>query len=380
MFQKRFESVTRRRLTLVALTVATLCGFEVLALPSATAGQSSGASAEVRKDPFVDPLDEAAVMHSSIAGRPLMSIARAGDRFVAVGMRGLIAISDSGGKTWVQVSAPVRSDLLALSFPTALEGWVVGHDGVVLHTADGGKTWIKQFDGRMAATTLIENYKKRIAAGDATLQPYLDQLVLNYKAGPTLPLLGVAFQDTLHGFAVGPFGMAIATDDGGKTWAPILERIDNPQFLHLDAICEVAGRVYIAGEKGTVFRLDPDTGKFQRVETGYAGSFFGVTGNENVLLAYGLRGTVYRSIDHGVTWHAMQSPLHGAVTSASYVPWLRTFAFVSTNGEIATADASANELRRSKSMRPTLITGVHALAGSTLVLSGLDGVSFATLQ
>lgn len=380
MFQKICVSVTRRRLTLIALTVATLCGFAAPALPSASAGQSTGASAEVRKDPFVDPLDEAAVMHPSIAGRPLMSVAHTGKRFVAVGMRGLIATSDDDGKTWVQMSAPVRSDLLALSFPTELEGWAVGHDGVVLHTVDGGKTWIRQFDGRMAATALIDNYRKRIAAGDAALQPYLDQLVLNYKAGPSLPLLSVVFRDTLHGFAVGPFGMAIATDDGGKSWAPILERIDNPQFLHLDAIREVAGTVYIAAEKGTVFRLDPDTGKFRRVETGYAGSFFGVTGNEEVLFAYGLRGTIYRSADHGATWRAMQSPLHGAVTGASYVPWLRTFVFVSTNGEIATADASANELRRSKSTRRTLITGVHASAGGTLVLSGLDGVSVATLR
>jgi len=380
MLQRIFENVTRRRLTLVALTVATLCGFEVLALPSASAAQSSGASAEVSKDPFVDPLDEPAVMHASIAGRPLMSVARAGDRFVTVGMRGLIAISDNGGKTWTQVSAPVRSDLLALSFPTALEGWAVGHDGVVLHSADGGKTWVKQLDGRMAATALTENYRKRIAAGDARLQPYLDQLVLNYKAGPSLPLLGVAFRDALHGFAVGPFGMAIATDDGGKTWAPILERIEDPDFLHLDAIREVAGHMYIAAERGTVFRLDPDTGKFQLVQTGYAGSFFGIAGNEDVLLAYGLRGTVYRSADHGATWSAMQSPLHGTVTSASYVSSLRTFVLVTAAGEIATADASATELRLSKATRPTLITGVQLLAGSTLVLSGLDGVSYAALR
>ncbi len=378
MFQQTFVGIVRESLLLAALMMATSGGVAAQSLPDTGAHQSAGAA--LHKDPFVDPLDEAAVMHQSIAGRPLMSVARAGMRFVVVGMRGLIAISDDDGKTWTQVSAPVRSDLLALSFPTALEGWAVGHDGVVLHTADGGKTWIKQFDGRMAATALIENYKTRIAAGDATLQPYLDQLVLNYKAGPSLPLLGVVFRDTLHGFAVGPFGMAIATDDGGKTWAPILERIENPQFLHLDAIREVAGKVYIAAEKGTVFRLDADTGKFHRVDTGYAGSFFGVTGNEDVLLAYGLRGTVYRSTDRGFTWRALKSPLHGTVTSASYVPSLHTFALVSTAGEIATADASANELRLSKSTRPTLITGVQALAGSTLVLSGLDGVSFAALR
>lgn len=378
MFEKMVVSVAGWSLMLAALAVTVSGAADAQSTPGAGVLHNVGVAAQ--KDSFVDPLDAAAVMHQSIAGRPLMSVAHAGERLVAVGMRGLIAVSDDNGKTWTQISAPVRSDLLGLSFPTASEGWAVGHDGVVLHTADGGKTWSKQFDGRMAATMLIQNYRTRIAAGDAALQPYLDQLTLNYRAGPSLPLLDVMFRDTLHGIAVGPFGMAIATDDGGTTWVPILERIENPDFLHLDAIREVAGNVYIAGEKGSVYRLDPDTGKFHRVETGYAGSFFGLTGNDDVLLAYGLRGTIYRSVDRGATWSALQSPLHGTITSATYVPQRNEFVFVSAAGEIAVADESAQVLRLLNASRPTVITGVQATADGTLVLSGLDGVSFAALQ
>lgn len=32
---------------------------------------------------------------------------------------------------------PVSSDLVAVSFPDAANGWAVGHDGVVLKTSDG---------------------------------------------------------------------------------------------------------------------------------------------------------------------------------------------------------------------------------------------------
>jgi len=369
MFKHYHASPACRR-ALLAVSIAAVVSF-------AGAQPSLGATP---REPFADPLDIGAVMHESVAGRPLMSVARAGQRFIAVGMRGLIVTSDDGGKTWTQVQSPVRSDLLAVAFPVPREGWAAGHDGVILHTADGGRTWEKQFDGRVAATALIRDYKVRIDAGDATLQPYLDQLTLNYEAGPSLPLLGVWFKDTQHGLAVGPFGMAVATEDGGRTWVPALERIDNPRFLHLQGVSEVGGEVFIAAEKGTVFRLDKAAGKFRAVETGYAGSLFGVTGNEQVLVAYGLKGTLYRSTDRGVSWARIDSPLHGLVTSGVYIAQRQTFVFVTASGEIALADQNAGAFRTLKAGRTVTTTGVQASSGQDVVLSGLEGMRTAALQ
>ena len=54
------------------------------------------------------------------------------------------------GKTWTQAEhVPVRSTLLDIDFApdNELEGWAVGHEGVILHTSDGGKTWELQYDG-----------------------------------------------------------------------------------------------------------------------------------------------------------------------------------------------------------------------------------------
>ncbi|MFM0504772.1 YCF48-related protein [Paraburkholderia caffeinilytica] len=346
----------------------------------AVAEPDAPASAVIRKDPFVDPLDAPAIMHAAVAGRPLMTVARAGTRLVAVGMRGLIVVSDDEGKNWSQVGSPVRSDLVALSFPTSRDGWAVGHDGVVLHTADGGGTWVRQFDGRMAAASLVNNYKAKIAAGDAALQPYVDQLLLNYKAGPSLPLLGVWFSDPRHGIAVGPFGTAIVTDDGGKTWMPMLERIDNPQFLHLNAVRGVAGGVFIAGEKGTVFRFDPASGKFARVESGYGGSFFGIAGDERALFAYGLRGTIYRSTDQGASWAPLKSPLHGAVTSAVPIESRHAVVFVSSSGEATLYDETTDTFHPVKTGRPAAFTGVLAPGGDALVLTSLGGASLASAR
>ncbi|MFL9867014.1 glycosyl hydrolase [Paraburkholderia fungorum] len=364
-------SAARAALVLAALLAAGWAAHAV-------AEPDAPASAVARKDPFVDPLDAPTIMHVGVAGRPLMTVARAGTRLVAVGMRGLIIVSDDEGRNWSQVVSPVRSDLVALSFPTAQDGWAVGHDGVVLHTADGGRTWGHQFDGRMAAASLVNTDKAKIAAGDTAAQPYLDQLLLNYKAGPSLPLLSVWFSDALHGMAVGPFGTAIATDDGGKTWMPMLERIDNPQFLHLNAVRGVAGGVFIAGEKGTVFRLDPASGKFARVETGYGGSFFGIAGDERALFAHGLRGTIYRSTDRGASWAPLKSPLHGAVTSAAPIESRHAVIFVSSSGEATLYDEATDTFHPVKTGRPAAFTGVLAPGDDALVLTSLQGASLAS--
>lgn len=332
------------------------------------------------KDPFVDPLDAPALSYPRIAGCPVMAAAHAGTRLVAVGMRGLIAVSEDEGSTWKQVGAPVRSDLLALTFPTAMDGWAVGHDGVVLHTADGGRTWARQLDGRMAAATLAAYYKRKIAAGDTALQPFLDQLTLNYKAGPSLPLLSVWFRDASHGIAVGPFGMAIATSDGGKTWEPILERFDNPQFLHLNGVFGQGDEVYVAAEQGTVFRLDPASGRFLSVKTGYGGSFFGVTGDQHMLLAFGLRGTVYRSTDEGATWERTPSPLHGAVTGATPLASREAFVLVTAAGEAARYDEQDNKYGVLNIWHPSILTGVLSLDDRVLAVMSLAGPVVAPLR
>jgi photosystem II stability/assembly factor-like uncharacterized protein len=47
--------------------------------------------------------------------------------------------------------------------------------------------------------------------------------------GADKPFLDVWFEDEKKGFAIGAFNLILRTEDGGKTWTPWLDRIDNPR-------------------------------------------------------------------------------------------------------------------------------------------------------
>ncbi|SFV02629.1 WD40/YVTN/BNR-like repeat-containing protein [Pseudoduganella namucuonensis] len=323
---------------------------------------------------FKDPLDHPAPRVTEPQLRPMMAVARAGARIVAVGSRGLVVVSDDQGASWTQARVPVQSDLVAVQFPNASDGWAVGHDGVILHSADGGASWTKQLDGRMAATRFRAFYAKLVADGAPDAARVLAQVERNFKSGPALPYLDVWFSDSLRGYAVGAFGMIAATVDGGKTWEPWLHRIDNPEFLNLNGIRGVGERIYVVGEQGTVYALDGDGARFGRAQTGYAGSFFGVAGNERVLLAFGLRGNVYRSEDQGRRWEAVKTGSDATVMGGAAAPDQGGFVLVNSAGLLLLGGAAGHEFKPVQPARPMRYTNLAILDDRALVLTGLAGV------
>ena len=324
---------------------------------------------------FQDPLDYPAKVRTSVNSRPLMAIASAGNALVAVGSRGLIIRSTDDGKTWNQSSVPVQSDLLAVNFPNSKEGWAVGHDGVILHSEDGGKIWKKELDGRIAGKEFINYYAEH--DNDAATKAAAAEIALNYKSGPSLPWLDVWFKDDNNGFVVGSFGMIAATTDGGKTWKPWLDRIDNKQWLNLNCIRGVGDDIYIAGERGMVFKLDLNKNLFKKIATGYDGSFFGFIGNTSTLLAFGLRSTVYRSNDNGLSWNELKIPTEAVATinGASLIPNSSGFALINNEGQILLSDREAGQLKivqANKQMRYT--GGITFAKNNSIVVTGLNGV------
>lgn len=246
---------------------------------------------------FGDALQRPAMQVAHLERSVLLAAAKAGSRIVAVGERGIAMYSDDEGASWRQAQVPTSVSLTAVQFVDPQQGWAVGHGGTVLASSDGGSSWLMQLDGiRMAV--LLE--KSAQISENMALLAKAKRLIND---GPDKPLLDLHFVDRLHGIVVGAFGLALSTQDGGKVWMSIADRLDNPNGFHFYSLKVRGEKIVIAGEQGLVF-LSKDNGiSFRKLKIPYSGTFFRAEwlGDQSILLA-GLRGQIWRSDDLGETW------------------------------------------------------------------------------
>jgi photosystem II stability/assembly factor-like uncharacterized protein len=197
----------------------------------------------------------------------LLDAERVGTHIVAVGDRGYIVITDDFGATWRRAKAPAAPLLTAVDFLDDQLGIAVGHDSVILASADGGETWTERF------------------AAPAEGRPLLD----------------VLFVKKDFAVAVGAYGAYYESADAGKTWAARKISADDK---HFNVVIELGeGRLLILGEAGTVLE-SADWGKsWSALPSPYKGSLFGaVVASDGAVIAFGMRGRIYRSTDKGRTW------------------------------------------------------------------------------
>ena len=346
----------------------------VLALVLATAGFAA-------TDPFKDPLDvPAAMLKRQITTTQMTGITHAGNRLVAVGIRGLILVSDDGGKAWRQAPVPVSSDLLDVHFPTPKDGWVVGQDGVVLHTRDGGNTWQKQFDGRMANKLLTEHFQAQVNSGNAEAQRYLQDTELNYKEGPEQALLGVWFSDAQHGYVCASFGTVLATNDGGVPWESWVEKVEVDVPPHYYAIRGTRQGVLMASEKGVVFRLDADKKRFVALPTGYSGTFFNLIETSDAVFAVGLRGTAYRLKEGaGAKWEKVDTGVTSTISAGAVMADGKVL-LVTVTGQMAASKDGGEHFQMIPVAHPMSFAGIAAAGAGSAVVVGSGGVSTLPLH
>jgi photosystem II stability/assembly factor-like uncharacterized protein len=322
---------------------------------------------------FADPLDTPAAV-SPLAARALINgLAMAGTRIVGVGQRGHIVLSDDQGRSWRQAAVPLSSDLTAVHFASATQGWAVGHDGVVLHSVDAGASWSRQLDGR-ALGALINDYYRHAGVSDAARA---DAANLAAQALDK-PFLDVWFENEKSGFVVGAFNLILHTDDGGASWQPWMDRMDNPKGLHLNAIRPVGQELYIVGEQGLVRRLAKGDARFEAVATPYQGSYFGVLGRAGALIVFGLRGNAFRSVDGGRHWQPVATGVRVGLNTGLALPDGR-LGLVSQGGQILLSadDGASFAPLRQAAPGPT---SAAVVAAGQLVLAGARGVRLQALS
>lgn len=329
---------------------------------------------------FDDPLNTPARDQSHIAQRPITAIARAGDRLVAAGPRGLIIVSDDAGENWQQAKVPVQSDLVALHFANENKGWAVGHDGLILYSEDGGNTWAKQLDGRIAKVRFTQYYKERLKSETDNAEAALGLIERNFNEGPALPYLDVWFADEHQGFVVGAFGKFAVTDDGGQTWLPAVHMIDNLRpALSLYQIENINGDVNIAAERGVIFKLDSEQTRFQRIDTNSTGTFFGMTGNKKVVVAYGVSGTFYRSEDGGQSWEAVSVPIESNINFGIRRRDGGGFVFGTQEGDLLLTDELARQFQIVSLDQLMVLSSAASLSDGHAIIAGRQGIQRQSL-
>ena len=352
----RFESQARRRLC---------AGLALGLLPMATRA-------------IRPPHEVPALPTRMAASHPLLAIARAGSRIVAAGLRGHVVYSDDDGARWTQATVPVSSDLLAISFPSARHGWAVGHGGVVLHSDDGGATWHRQLAGRQANELALRHYESR-AAEDSQAAALLQREKTQGADGSTPSFLDVHFSSATSGFVVGTFNRIFRTDDGGRTWTPWMDRTQNPNDLHFYAVRGSPRGTFLAGEQGMVWRFEPQRQRFEAVATPYKGTLFGLVATDaGTLLAYGMRGRLFRSDDEGRQWQTVAGVGTAGVTAGAVLT-SGAIVLVDQAGGIALSRDGGQHFTPVPALQPMPYFGVAALGAQRIGLVGAAGARLQTL-
>lgn len=341
-------------------------GWSALGAAASSAGWSGVAEAAAASK--VLALTQPAVMTPKSQTAAMLAVARAGQRLVAAGERGVVLLSDDQGTTWRQAPVPARASLTALQFVDDRHGWALGHLGVILRTQDGGATWTKLMDGRQ----LVKLYEQAAQGltDAAAAKAAEDYVGLLEDDGPDKPWLGLHFTDAQNGIVVGAYNLALRTRDGGNTWQPISFQLPNPKSLHLYGVKALGNTVVIVGEQGLLMRSDDGGATFTTMPSAYKGTWFGlVIVGEGDWLVYGLRGTAYRTTDRGATWQPVATHVSVTLSSGLRLKDGRVV-LVTQNGDVLVSDAAlASFERRGLPLGAPVADATEAPDGALVVAS-----------
>jgi len=301
-------------------------------------------------------------MQSKMASHILLTDSvHSGERYIAPGLYGNI-ISSLDGINWEQSNSPTQALLTTIFFIDDKEGWVGGHDTLILHTTDGGENWEIQ-------------YEDPITGGDIPK-----------------PVLDIVFKDKNNGYVIGAYGLMLVTSDGGKNWEMIetssglydlLESKEMEPEPNFNSMILYQDKLLIAGELGTILLFDDAAegdDRWQIIDSPYTGSFFGIKElDTGELFIYGLRGNLYRSSDGAQSWDKIETGTIANIFDG----------FETADGTMVFTGASGTILRLTKGAMATekmpyphfdSLMSIQTIRDGELLLFGSAGVRTIAIQ
>jgi photosystem II stability/assembly factor-like uncharacterized protein len=262
-----------------------------------------------------------AMIKNAIAGIVLGCVCASG--FAQTAGEASAALTITPAHAWVD---PTHSMLLDAAHAGA-RIVAVGEHGVVLLSDDGGRHY-RQAKQVAASATLSSVYFADAQHGWAVGQ--WGVILATVDGGETWalqrsdtsidqPLFSVYFENARHGWAAGLWSLLLETSDGGRTWSvaklpapPGGGKADRNLYR---IFADRAGTLYIAAEKGTVLRSRDHGATWEYRDTGNKGSLWtGTAAEDGSIYVGGLLGHLYRSRDGGDTWTAIDSGSSGSIT------------------------------------------------------------------
>lgn len=278
---------------------------------------TDGGATWVRQDNPLPTREPGATNTDDPSGQALNAVSFTdADHGVAVAAIGSIVMTADGGATWTVKPTPAPSsvrtiwpegiapsswDLKGVSFTDRDHGFVVGHLGVILSTADGGSTW---------------TYRGNPRYGD---------------------LWDVKFVDEFHGQIVGrntgrPDAISyttIGTNDAGDSWqenkagkpgdtvSPInMQGVTVTAPMHAVAVGD-SGRIFVTFDEGKTWRNRRSGTNENLTDVAFADRRRGVTVG-GINFQGDLRGVVLATNDGGESWTPFPQPDTGYFTSVTF--------------------------------------------------------------
>lgn len=351
----------------------------------------------VHAGPGLDPAEATAEMKPLAARSLMLNITDGSARAIAVGERGHILVSESR-RDWRQIEGvPTRSTLTAVH-ARGNQAWAVGHDAVILRSADQGLSWERVW--------WSEGCRR---VGDTSHLPP--------DAECEGPLMDVLFVDDQRGFAIGAYGLMLVSEDGGRSWdyfeVPGMVDEDDEDFgwggaaegglredafdeddedddwtlptdefdasegieKHLNAMALTPdGELVIVGEAGSAWRSRDGGENWERINLPYQGSLFGVIAlGPGHVLAFGMRGNVFETTDLGDTWTPVDSGTELSLMGGTALP-NGGAVLVGNNGVVLIRRAADQPFRKLVHPTGSTLAAVLAQTPSELVLVGEQGI------